>query len=74
MSPRLVKSARAGRNGAFSIPNVPAGEYFAVAIDRSTDNDLQDPAVIEALSRLGTRFTVTTDPARVDLTKVRVGK
>ena len=74
MSSRLVRSARAGRNGAFSIPNLPAGEYFAVAIDRATEADMQDPAVIEGLSRQGTRFTVTADPARVDLTKVRVGK
>jgi len=74
MSSRLVRSARASRNGAFSIPAVPPGDYFAVAIDRSADADMQDPAVIESLSRLGQRFTVATEPARIDLTKVRVGK
>ena len=74
MSGRLAKSARATRNGAFNIPSVPPGEYFAVAIDRATQADMQDPAVIDALSRQGTRLTVTNDPARVDLTKVRVGK
>jgi hypothetical protein len=74
MSARLARSARASRNGAFSIGNVPAGEYFVVAIDQSAAGDLQDPAVIDALSRMATRITVTTDPAKVDLTKARVGK
>lgn len=74
MSSRLMRTTTASRSGAYSLANVPAGEYFAVAIDRAYDGDMQDPAAIEALARQGTRLTVTTDPAKIDLTKVRVGK
>jgi len=74
MSARLVRTTRAGRSGDFNIPAMPAGEYLIVAIDRSQEGDMQDPAVIDALSRLATRITVTTDPAKIDLTKMRVGK
>ena len=74
MSSRLMRTVTASRSGAYSVSNVPAGDYVAVAIDRSYEGDMQDPAVIETLARLGSRITVTTDPAKIDLTKVRVGK
>lgn len=72
MNPRRVRTARASRSGAYTITNVPAGEYFAIAIDRASEGDMQDPAYIEALSRAGTRVTVAVDPATLDLTKAQV--
>jgi hypothetical protein len=74
MSSRLVRTARASRSGAYTIGNLPAGEYLVAAIDRAAEGDMQDPAVIEAFARAGTRVTVTADPVTLDLTKVRVGK
>jgi hypothetical protein len=74
MNPRRLKTARASRAGAYTLPNVPAGDYVIVAIDRANDGDTQDPAFIERLSRIGTRLTVSTDPQTVSLTKAQVGK
>jgi hypothetical protein len=72
MSPRRTRTVRASRAGAYNIGNVPAGEYFAVALDRASEGDMQDPAYIEALSRIATHVTVGVDAATLDLTKARV--
>lgn len=72
MSTRLAKTSRASRNGTYAIPNLPAGEYLVAAIDRASEGDLQDPAFIEALSRIGSRVTVASDPVTLDVTRARV--
>ncbi len=72
MNVRRAKTVRAARTGAFSIPNVPAGDYLLVAVERTAPADLQDPANVEALSRGATRVTVGADPVTVNLTKTRV--
>ena len=74
MNPRRLRTARASRAGAYTIGNVPAGDYVIVAIDRANEGDTQDPAFIERLSRVGTRLTVGADPQTVSLTKAQVGK
>ncbi len=72
MSARLSKTTRANRNGAYSIANVPAGEYLVAAIDRASEGDMQDPVFIEALSRIAVRVTMGSDPATLDVTRGRV--
>ena len=72
MNLRRAKTVRAARTGAFSIPNVPAGDYLLVALDRTAPADLQDPANVESLSRGATRVTVGADAVTVNLTKTRV--
>jgi hypothetical protein len=72
MSPRLARTARASRAGAYTVPNLPAGEYLVAAIDRTSEGDLQDPVFIEAVSRIATRVTVRADPVTLDLTKTKV--
>jgi hypothetical protein len=74
MSVRRAKTVRVTRTGTFSIPNVPAGEYVLVAIDRTAPADLQDPAIVESLSRGATRVTVAADAVTVSLTKTRVAR
>jgi hypothetical protein len=71
MNPRRSRTVRATRPGAFTIGGVPAGEYLLVALDRSAPADLQDPATVEALARVGTRITVATDPVTSNLEKIK---
>ena len=71
MNPRRVRTARASRTGTYALPNIPAGEYLAAAIDRADDGDLQDPAFIERLSRVGTRVVVGATERTMDLVKAR---
>ncbi len=72
MNPRRARTARASRAGAYTITNVPAGEYLVAAIDRTNEGDLQDPAFVEALARVATRVTVGVDAQSLDLNMVRV--
>jgi protocatechuate 3,4-dioxygenase beta subunit len=72
MNPRRGLSARATRDGSFTIPNVPAGDYFIAAVDRATQGELQDPAYLDALSRVATRISVGEDPVKQELTKTKV--
>jgi len=72
MNSRRSRTVRATKPGAFTIPNVPAGDYLIVAIDRSAPADLQDPANVESLSRGATRVSVAVDPVTVNLDKTRV--
>jgi hypothetical protein len=72
MNVRRAKTVRAARTGTFSIPNVPAGDYLLVAVDRTAPADLQDPANVESLSRGATHVTVGADAVTVNLNKTRV--
>lgn len=72
MNPRRGLTGRVARNGNFTVPNVPAGDYFIVAVDRATQGELQDPAYVELLSRVATRISVAADNVTQELNKVRV--
>jgi hypothetical protein len=72
MNPRRVRTARASRAGAYTIANLPAGDYLAAALDRADEGDMQDPAFIQALSRVATKVTVAADSVTLDLTKAKV--
>jgi len=71
MNPRRARTVRATKPGGFTIPNVPAGDYLIIAVDRSAPADLQDPANVETLSRSATRVTVGADPVTLNLDKTR---
>jgi hypothetical protein len=43
-----------------------------VAVDRADEGNLQDPAFIEALSRLGTRVSIVSAKQTLDLTTMKV--
>jgi hypothetical protein len=74
MNPRRMRVVRASRAGAFSLPNVPVGEYFIIAVDRLNESDVQDPSRVDALSRVATRITVASTSQAVTLQKARVAK
>jgi hypothetical protein len=71
MNARRSRTTRASRTGTYALANVPAGEYLIAAVDRASEGDMQDPAFIEVLSRVGTRVVVTTTDKVVDLARAR---
>jgi hypothetical protein len=72
MNPRLARTTRATSSGAYTIPRLTSGDYVVVAIDRSEEGDLQDPAFIDLLSRGATRVAITTEARTQALTVTRV--
>lgn len=57
-SPRRFLSARADKDGKYRVPNVPAGEYLAVAVPDKQIADWQRPKFLESLMPSATRFRV----------------
>jgi Carboxypeptidase regulatory-like domain len=55
---RWVTSARADQEGQFRITNLPAGSYFAVAVEYVPQGEWRDPAWLERVSKDATRFTL----------------
>jgi len=72
MTPRRSRSTRVAASGAYTFNLLPPGDYLAVAVDRADEGNLQDPAFIEALSRLGTRVSVVSAKQSQDLTTLKV--
>ncbi len=72
MNPRLVRTTRVSAAGTYTVANLTAGDYLVVAIDRSEEGDVQDPAFIEALARAGTRVSMTAEARTQALTVARV--
>jgi hypothetical protein len=50
--PRRMRTARAGRDGAYSLPNLAAGEYYVVAVREDHLGDWTDPSVLQSLTRV----------------------
>jgi hypothetical protein len=72
MNPRLARSVRPTSTGSYTIPNLTPGDYAVVAIDQADEGDLQDPAVIDGLSRVATRVAIAAEPHTQALTVTRV--
>ena len=53
---RFVRTARPRQDGRFEIEDLPPADYFAVAIESLPRNAWSDPAVLERLWPLATRF------------------
>jgi hypothetical protein len=60
---RFMTFARPKADGAFSVEDLPAGEYFVAAVDRMRGTEAfgewQDPAVLESIAPRATRLTLT---------------
>ena len=74
MNPRLVRTTRATSSGAYTFLGLTEGDYLVVAIDRSEEGDVQDPAFIEVLARAAARVTIASDARTQALTVARVGR
>ena len=69
-SSRRFSSTRVGKDGKFRIMNLPAGEYFAVAIQDRLANDWQNPRFLESLAPEATRVRVRDAERVTQLLKV----
>ena len=67
--PRRMRTARADRDGAYTITGLPPGEYHVIAVHEESFADWQDPALLEALSRVARQVRVLDGERRtLDLT------
>jgi hypothetical protein len=71
-APRRFANLRVDQRGTFAIAGLPAGEYTAVALPDELSGSWQDPAVLEAVSRIATHVKVSdATSSSVDLKVVR---
>lgn len=49
---RRMRTARAATDGSYSIPALPAGEYYLVAVKEDEVGEWQDPVLLQALTRV----------------------
>jgi len=72
-SPRRMRIARADAAGAYSFPNLPGGDYYIAAVSDESMFDLNDPALLRALSRVARQIQlVDREQARQDLETVAI--
>jgi hypothetical protein len=55
LNPRRLKSARVDDSGKYNFPDVPAGDYFVVAVPEEQAAVWREPGRLAVLSRLATR-------------------
>ncbi len=55
---RWVTGARPDQEGRFKIPNLPAGQYYAIAVDYLPQGEWGDPELLDRLKSKGKRFTL----------------
>jgi hypothetical protein len=49
---RRMRTARAARDGSYNVQALPAGEYYVIAVQEDMVGEWQDPALLQALSRV----------------------
>jgi len=57
-SPRRLKMVRTGKDGTYTLSNLPAGDYFIVAVSDAVTGDWQNPEFLDSISRVATRTRV----------------
>jgi hypothetical protein len=55
---RYVRTGRPDQDGRFKVPALPAGSYYAVAMDYLDAGDASDPAVLERMLEKATTFSL----------------
>ena len=55
---RYVTGVRPNQDGRFQVKNLPAGDYYAVALEYIPQGDWNDPDVLERIKAKATRFTL----------------
>lgn len=61
---RFVRSARPDQQGEYQIKGLPAGEYFAIAIDYVQEGMWNDPEYLDTIRRYAQRFTLAESETR----------
>jgi hypothetical protein len=67
---RRFSSTRVGKDGKFAIRNLPAGDYFAVAIPDRLATDWQNPKFLESLTAEAVRVRVRDGDKVTQMLKV----
>ena len=58
-SSRYFRTSRADQDGRYKVTGLPAGDYFAIALDDSVDpNDVSSPEFLERASSRAVRFSL----------------
>jgi hypothetical protein len=57
-SSRHIATGRPNQQGQFQVKNLPAGSYYAIALEYSPQGEWNDPEVLERLKSKATSFTV----------------
>jgi hypothetical protein len=70
LNPRRVRSTRISKSGEYSF-NLPAGEYYVMAIPEEQSADWQDPDFLDAASRAAARFTIAEGERKIQDLRVR---
>jgi hypothetical protein len=55
---RYVAGTRPDQEGRFQIKNLPAGGYYAIAVDYLAQGEWGDPDVLERLKSKATSFSI----------------
>jgi hypothetical protein len=56
---RHIASARPNQDGRFQVKNLPAGSYYAIALDYIAQGDWNDPDLLDRLKTQATRFSLS---------------
>lgn len=67
---RHIASARPNQDGRFQVKHLPAGGYYAVAVEYIPQGDWNDPDVLDRLKARATRFTL--DEGEVETLSLRL--
>jgi protocatechuate 3,4-dioxygenase beta subunit len=57
-TPRHIASARPNQEGRFQVKHLPAGSYYAVALEYIPQGDWFDPDVLERIKSKASRFSI----------------
>lgn len=55
---RRMRTARAAKDGTYSLTNLAPGEYYVVAVQEDLVGEWQDPALLQALTRVARQIRV----------------
>jgi hypothetical protein len=56
--PARLKSVPVNNDGSYKFQNLPAGEYYLLAVDASQADEWHDPKFLEAAAKVGTRVSL----------------
>jgi protocatechuate 3,4-dioxygenase beta subunit len=70
-SSRYIASARPDQEGRFQVKNLPAGGYYAIAVEYLPQGEWNDPEVLERLRPTATKFTLGEGESKVLDLKLR---
>jgi hypothetical protein len=71
LNPRQFRSTRVEPTGAFKISPLPSGGYYVVAIPDEVSRDWQEPASLDALSRVAARVTISEGEQKTQDLRIR---